>query len=231
MNKHRIILIIGIAGIAGAVVTGISDMILLGRPVSALLFFKLGTESMAEIENWRITAGVFIGVITLPFQLLGLSSVFYGIRKNALKVSGIIMLAVFAHALFLSVAFHMGYAFIASGWKLYYQLGASNPIAAEIRDRFDTYWVILLAIMFTEILIGSVIFIFKIMRNKSLYPKWMALFNPISVFGIIFLLIILIPAPLGGFIAPAYLNLSMLAFISLSTFIIYNRLKSDIILS
>lgn len=218
----KIILILGFTGIIGAIITGISDVILLGRPVSAHSFFVLGTESMADIVDWRITAGVFIGVFTLPFQILGLSSIYYSI-KNSGKVLKSIILSSFAHAMFLSVAFHMGYAFIASGWKLYHRLGPGNAIAVEIRDRFILYWTILLSIMMTEILIGSILYVSIILRKKTMYPNWMVLFNPIFIFAVIFLLIIIIPAPLGGYIAPAYLNISMLAFFVISTFVTYKR--------
>lgn len=224
MSDAKIIMVLSLAGIIGAIITGISDVILLGRPVSALSFFTLGTESMADIDEWRIAAGVFIGIFTLPFQVLGLVSVYFGIR-NAGKFLSFIVLSVFTHAMFISVAFHMGYAFIASGWKLYYRLGAENAIAAEIRDRFDFYWILMLSIMLAEMLIGSMLFVFIILRKKSLYSNWMVLLNPIFIFALMFLCIIIIPAPIGGFIAPAYLNLSMLTFIILSTLITIRKLK------
>lgn len=223
-SKANIVLTLGLVGILGVLLTIISDFILIGRPNSTYSFLKLGTESMAEIAQWRITLGTFIGVIVLPFQIAGLISVYHGLKPSG-RVMPIMVVITNAHALIMGVAFHISYAFIGSGWKLYYKTGPGNNITSEIVERFDFYWKIIVIIMFTELLFSSIIYILLILKGNTLYPKWMALLNPLCILLFIFPFIFILPAPIGGFIAPAYFNITTMVFFCFSTAIIYKKLK------
>jgi hypothetical protein len=223
-EKAKIVLVLGLVGIAGVLLTIISDFILIGRPNSSNSFLKLGTESMAYLPSWRITAGAFIGIIVLPFQLAGLTSVFQGLKPSG-RVMPLVVVIVDAHALIMGVAFHISYAYIGTGWKLYHQSGPGNEILSELVKKFDFYWKIIVFIMLFELLASSIIYMLLIIRGKTWYPKWMAVFNPLCVSLLIFPLIYILPAPIGGFIGPAYFNISTLAFMSLSTCVIYKTLK------
>ena len=224
-SKVGSIIAFGIVGLTGVLFTILSDLILLGRPDSAYSFLKLGTESMAYIPQWRITTGVFIGVVMLPFQIAGLIPLYYGL-KPAGKVLPLITMMMNAHTLIMGVAFHMSYAYIASGWKLYYETGTGHKIASEMIKRFDYYWKIILIIMFTELLISSIIYLWIVMKGNTLFPKWMAIVNPICVILFMLPLILTLPAPIGGFTAPASLNISTMVYLSFPTFIIYKKIKN-----
>ena len=226
-SKADIVLALGVTGIIGVLLTILSDLILLGRPNSAYSFLILGTESMADLAQWRITAGTFIGVIALPFQIAGLISVYYGLKPSG-RVMPLMVVITNAHAIIMGVAFHMSYAFIGSGWKLYYEMGPGNKITSEIVKRFDSYWKIIVIIMLTELLFSSIIYVFLIMKGNSLYPKWMAILNPLCVLICLFPVLLSLPAPIGGFIAPAYLNITTMVFLSFSTAVIYKKLKNNI---
>jgi hypothetical protein len=224
-SKADIVLALGLTGIIGVILTIISDFILIGRPNSAYSFLKLGTESMADIAQWRITAGAFIGIVVLPFQIAGLISVYHGLKPSG-RIMPLIVVIVNAHALIMAVAFHISYAFIGSGWKLYYEMGSGNRITNEIVRRFDFYWKIIIIIMLTELLFSSIIYVLLIMTGNTLYPKWMAILNPLCVLIFMFPFIFTLPAPVGGFIAPAYFNISTMVFLSFSTAVIYKKLKN-----
>lgn len=224
-SKSGLILLGGLTGITGVLITIISDFILLGRPVDAYTFFRIGTETMAGLADWRITVGTFLGVFIIPLQIAGLITIYYGL-KPAGKFLSLSVVIPNAHGLIMAVAFHVSYAFIGSGWKLYYELGSDNPISSLMMKRFDYYWKIIIVIVSIELLFSSICFIIAVLKGNSLYPKWMALFNPVCIFALVFLLIFAIPAPVGGFIAPTYLNLSTLVFFILSTVTVYKKLLS-----
>ena len=220
----KVVLVLGLVGIAGVILTIISDFILIGRPDSSNSFLKLGTESMAYLPSWRITVGAFMGIIVLPFQIAGLISIYYGLKPSG-RVMPLIAVITAAHALMMGVAFHISYAYIGTGWKLFHKAGPGNGITSEIVEKFDFYWKIIVFIMMFELLFSSIIFVLQIISGKTRYPKWMAVFNPLCVSLVIFPVIYILPAPIGGFIGPAYLNISTLVFMSLSTFVIYKKLK------
>ncbi len=202
-----------ITGMAGALLTMLSDVILLGRPVSAYTYFKLGTETMAGIAGWRITAGTFAGVIVLPFQLAGVLGVYYLLRPSGKALSAAVSIFL-AHALSMGVAFHASYAFIAEGWKLNYEAGfMSNPRVFSMLERFDLYWKIIIGIMFVDVCIGALLYIRAVRRVKPHNKKLDILINPLSVFIAVLLVILFIPAPVGGYIAPMYANMAVFAFL------------------
>jgi len=225
-SQIDIIRAMGLVGFISVLLTIISDFILIGRPSSAYSFLKLGTESMADIAQWRITVGAFLGIIVLPFQIAGLTSMHHGLKPSG-RVMPLIVVLTNAHALIMGVAFHISYVFIGSGWKLYYETGPGNKITSEIVKRFDFYWKVIVIIMVTELLISSTIYTLLIIKGKTLYPKWMAILNPLCILLLVFPLVFIIPAPVGGFIAPAYFNISSMVFVSLSTAVIYKKLKKQ----
>lgn len=226
IKPAKLVLITGVIGIAAVLITIVSDFILIGRASSAYSFLKLGTESMAGLAPWRITVGTFLGIIVLPFQITGLTSVYYGL-KPAGRYRALLVLVTTSHAMIIAVAFHISYAYIAGGWKLFYEMGGSDIVAAEMLKKFDYYWEITLIVMGVEVLFGSFYYILTIIKYNTLYPKWMALLNPLGVLVYVFLSVLVLPSPIGGYIAPAFLNLSTLVFLILSTSIVYRKLKTN----
>ena len=225
-SEANIVLAFGVVGILAVLLTIVSDLILIGKPTSAYSFLKLGTESMADIAQWRITVGTFIGVIVLPFQILGLIPVYHG-SKPLGRVVPLIVVITNAHALIMGVAFHISYVYIGSVWKAYYESGLENKVTFEIIKRFDFYWKLIIIIILIELLFSSIIYVLAIMSGRTLYPKWMAILNPLCVLIFVFPIIFILPAPIGGFLASAYVNISTMVFFSISTFVIYKRLKVD----
>ncbi|MCM0649446.1 hypothetical protein NBE98_13855 [Clostridium swellfunianum] len=222
-QRARVVLIMGIVGIMGVLLTIASDFILIGRPSSSKAFFKLGTESMAGLSQWRITIGAFVGIAIIPFQIAGLISIYYGI-KPAGKAKALAIVLTNAHTLMMAVAFHTSYAFIASGWNLYYEIGVGDKVAEKMIMRFAYYWKLIIIVMSVELVLSSAYYVILILSGKTLYPKWMAFFNPICILIYIYPLLIIAPKPIGGFIAPAFLNLTTLIFFILSTGTIYKKL-------
>ena len=225
-DNAKIVLVCGLIAITAAFLTVISDVILLGRPVSAYSFIKTSTQSMVYINDLRLLIGTFSGIIALPFQIFGLAAVYYGLKNNG-KVLTMVTIFTTAHALIMGVAFHTPYVFIGTAWKTHYNLGMADIFTSILMKKFDFYWWIIAVIILAELMISSICFSYIILRKKVLFPKWMAAFNPLFISIYIYPFIAIIPAPLGGFIAPAYLNISTMIFLILSTYVVYKRIKSN----
>jgi len=223
-GKAGTVRLLGLIGIIGVLFTIASDLVLLGRPDTGYSFFRLGTSGMTGIESWRITAGTFVGVFMLPFQIAGLISLYYGLRPSG-RIMPLIVLLTDAHALVMGVAFHASYAFIAGGWKLFDAAGEGNMDVSRLISDFDFYWKLIIVIMFTELIASSVLFVLLVLKGRTLYPKWMAISNPLCLTALLSLVIPVIPSPVGGFVGPAVLNLSTLIFFVMSTLLIYKKLK------
>lgn len=226
-KKSKLILKLGYIGIISVLITIISDLILLGKPGSAYDFLISGTETMWDISTHRITAGTFIGVVALPFQLLGLVPIYYAL-KPAGKILPTVAIIPCAHAFMMGIAFHMSYAFIGSAWKLNHQTNATQ-ITAELMNQYDLYWAILIVIMAVEILFFSVIYSIVVAKGNTLFPRWMAIFSPVSVAAITLPIIFLIPYPVGGYIGPACLNISNLTFFILTQAALHRKFKRALV--
>jgi hypothetical protein len=213
-SKADLIRLSGLIGILAAFLTAASDMILLGRPVSTYSFIRLGTQSMAGFEHWRILVGTFVGVFALPFQIAGAVPLYFGLKAAGSKIATLI-LGTSAYAVIMGVAFHASYAYIGSGWNMYYT-GADNNAAAGVLERFDLYWRIIIASMGAGLLLVSVCFIILVAGKKTLYPRWMVFFNPLCINLYLYPVMILIPTPVGGYIGPAYFNIATMIFFILA---------------
>jgi hypothetical protein len=213
-KRNEYIIKLGWIGIISVLITIISDFILLGKSSSAFDYLVNGTETMWDIPTYRITMGTFIGVIILPFQVMGLIPVYYAL-KPAGKIISAVILIINAHALMMGVAFHISYAYIGSAWKLNH-LVATKDITLELIKQYDIYWTILIVTIAAEILVSSVIYSVVIAKGKTLYPQWMAIFSPAIVVVCTLALVVLIPSPLGGYFAPAFLNISTFVFFLLA---------------
>lgn len=224
-NKDKINLIskLGHIGIIGVLITIISDFILLGKPGSAYEFLMAGTESMWDISTIRITVGTFIGVVVLPLQALGVVPVYFALKPSA-KLIRLITVIPYAHAILMGVGFHTAYAFIGSGWKLNHRPEASL-ITSGLMEQYHTYWMILVVIMTVEIVVSSVIYTVIVGKGKTLFPRWMAIFSPVSVVAFTLPLVFLLPYPVGGYLGPACLNISTLLFFILTQRMISKRMK------
>jgi hypothetical protein len=179
---------------------------------------------MADLSQWRITMGAFLGIIVIPFQIAGLATIYYGL-KSAGKTKAVITVLTFAHTLMMAVAFHTSYAFIAGGWNLYYELGSRDLVAEKMINIFGYYWRIIVIIMAVELVFSSAYFVFLILKGETLYPKWMTFFSPVCVLLYMYPVVLIVPKPLGGFIAPAFLNLATLVFFVMSTVTVYKKQK------
>ncbi len=214
-------------GILGVLVTTLSDFFLLGRPVSGAMFFKLSTESMVEIAHWRITFGTILGVIALPFEVLGLAPLYYGLKLSG-RILPIAVVIADAHALLMGVAFHMSYAFMGSGWKLYYNQSFDPEIAEGLLDQYEGYWKLLLIIVLVDLLTATILFSIIILKRKSQFPRWMVIINPLISVLLVLPVVYFLPAPVGGYIAPAVLNIATLIFIIVTLMLYRNDRRKEL---
>jgi hypothetical protein len=210
----------GLIGMIAVLLTILCDFILIGRATSSVSFFELGTKSMSGLAQWRILLGTFGGIVLIPLQLSGLIPVFRGLRPSG-KNKSLFVVFTAGHAMTIAVAFHSSYAFIASGWTLSRDMETMNRVASEMMRNFDLYWKITLVIMAADLVLSSLLFVFLLLKGNTLYPKWAVICNPGCIFLYVFLIVLPLPAPVGGYIAPAFLNISTLVFFTISTIVVY----------
>ncbi len=197
-------------GIAGAFTMAVSDVILLGQPVSGSEYDIASLEAMANVDYLRAAVGTIEGLFAAFFICFGfwyVKSIFETVNKTL----SLWLFVAFCSVFFFGGAFHAAYYFIASP-----PLDADglSLIADEALNNFRIHLQTLSWLAVPGFLIGTVLF-FKL-ASDGRFPIWYRFCNPL-VLALIFLAMFwFLPAPYGGFLKPAFVNLAFLTFFAFS---------------
>ena len=109
-------------------------------------------------------------------------------------------------------AFVIGGIWVGSRAHLGVMVQALNEAnVPELHDRliasYELHMENLVQILRVVILLTSVCFVWAILKGGTLYPKWMAFFNPILLLIIVFALFFFV-RPIGQYLAPTAMNVA-----------------------
>ena len=219
-SYHRQIIITGWLGIAAAIFVGVGEFLLHYNPDG----YDSGSphDFFMPIPEWRITAGHFLAVLFVPLYLFGYWHVYLSLRKGSKRLAK----AVLVTALF---AFVIGGIWIGSRAMLAIivqskaEAGQALKVSFDrLLEAYDRYMKSLLQVLRVLVLMLSAFFVWAVLKGGTLYPKWMAIFNPIVLLALVFLTYVLIP-PVGYVLTPTAMNVAHLVFFGLSLSCIMRR--------
>ena len=219
-NKELVIRT-GIVGMFAAALVGLGECFLHFDPNPDHLVDDGTYLFIREIPRWRLTWGHFLAVLGTPFYLVGMYHLYLGLKPFGERTPGFryLPLLVFLVACF---GFMMGTVWIGSRVSIALLVqaqvaagGDDATLAALIQAYIDHYESLLAIIRFTT-LFTSIAYVVMILFNRTLYPRWMAIFSPIVLLVLQFVLLITVPA-IGIFTAPIALNVGYFIFFALST--------------
>jgi hypothetical protein len=161
------------------------------------------------ISEQRTNIGHFMGVIGAPLYAVGGFHIYQMLKPANRR---------WAFILFMTMAYGcaMGGVWISSRASISAIINA--PQYSELSHLVELYnlrYETLLNIMRVVILAISAIYIWLVLTGRSLYPKWMAFFNPILLIVMSFVLYLTVPT-IGKYIMPIALNVAFFIFYSLS---------------
>ena len=221
MDKfRRKILITGLVSILGAVIITISDLLLAAQPISGAESAALSPGRLIEIEQWRIPVGAFLGGSAVPLMLVGVGQVFQGLKKAGKWWSWPSVLF-HGHTLVLIGAYHASFAYISTIMR--WAVENPNVDLTSLIALFESYREIFFYIIMIDLIIGCSWFMFAVFTNKTEYPRWFGFFNIAYITGIWLITTPFLPAPIGGFLYPIYINAASIIFFTLSTIILYYK--------
>ncbi len=112
---------------------------------------------------------------------------------------------------FFGGAFHAAYYFISNTHNMSAQ---ANFLYPSTVDNFKGHLEILSYLGVPGFLIGTILF-FKLALNKR-FPAWFRYANPLILCGVIMLIFMVLPAPIGGYLKPTFVNLGLASMFLLS---------------
>ncbi len=207
----------GWAGLLGALLVGIGEFTLQFSPDGG--YEASDYSYFARISETRLTIGHFFSVLAAPLYLLGYWHIGQMFIRGGSKIAGWFI------TLFGGYAFVVGTAWL--GGRIYLALTAhelavaSNEVAdvlAPLLEQFAMHNEPLVNALRLAMLIVSVLWIMKIIQQKTLYPKWMAAFSPIVLLGLIFVIYFYLSPAIGAYLLPAAMNVVHVIIFALSIY-------------
>lgn len=197
MTKSTIVLT-GLVGLLGAVLTGVGEFIL---HFDALARFGAENEFFKGISDQRTTIGHFFGVLGAPLYLVGCWHIKLMLQPANKTWS--------TTAFFIAAyGFAVGAVWIGSRASISALVNApSSPEIVQLMGLYDFRYETLLQIIRVAVLALSVIYIWLTLTGRSHYPKWMAALNPILLILASFIVYAVTPV-LGKYLMPIALNVA-----------------------
>ncbi len=209
MPSRRLTAILTALAAIGCGGTWVSDDLLLGAPISGAAFYRVYPTTMARVSFERLLWGNTLGLVTLSLELCGLWLLHQVLRRSDERLSWIVLLTL-GFSLVAGIAFHVASAFLGTGYQVNQQL--DSDVTRQMVHQFETYRATLFRFTQTAVGLGAVFFAAHLLLRPTPFPKWMAIVNPLILVILVRFVAALIPAPLGGYIAPGYFNVAMLVF-------------------
>jgi hypothetical protein len=209
--EGRRLWISGWLGLLGALGVGIGEFTMQFSPRGGYEAVDYGY--FLGISSLRLSWGHFLGVFAAPLYLAGYLHVFFALRPAPAWLRWTVLLLG-------SYGFFIGGVWLGS--RVYLALivqaaaGSTEPLLLgalleEAAARNEP----LIAVVRVLIGLASMLLVVAIASGRSLYPRWMLLFNPIVLLGVIFASYLLLPS-VGVYLLPTAMNVAHLVFFALS---------------
>ncbi|HLP53046.1 MAG TPA: DUF6796 family protein [Chitinophagales bacterium] len=198
MNKYAYI------GIAGALAMAASDIILLGQPASGSYYDLSSFGAVEHVGELRAALGSTLGMVSAFFTCFGfwyLKRMFNPVNER----SATLLFILLSSMMFVGGAFHAGYYFLSQPGLN----GHGYILPQATQEDFRAHLEMLSYLGVPGFVGGSILF-FKLALNER-YPNWLRYCNPLILTLIFLALFYFLPAPVGGYIRPTFINLATVA--------------------
>ena len=225
VENSKLVRLAGIVAVIGAAVLAISDMLMLAATIDiadypklqAYVDFMFDAEVMVAIPYRRLVWGGLLGVLALPAFLAGVWHVHQGLKSAGRRLSMPPTL-LFAYAFILSPFIHGSFIYLGEYVHALNTVDtASQAVVVGMVTRLRSMLIVAYGVALIFILIGSIWFSVAVASRKTLFPRWMALANPVLIDVGVVLVCLILPKSITLYIWPAGLSITFLIFFALTT--------------
>ena len=213
-------LLFGILAMIGALGIAVGDAFLLGNPVSGRTFRRQRLDNLLHVSFQRMFIGHTFGILIIPLMGFGIWQIFLGLRPAGLS-HALPPTLMMSYSLVVGAAAHGCFAFLGRSMQLQKQHANVSEVDLEgVVTQFRRLLFPLFGAFLLTLIVGSIWFGLVVWSGNTLYPRWMALMNPLALFVVFGLIGNWLPAPVGGFVRPATGNIAMFVFFLVSTVVL-----------
>jgi len=202
-------------GAFGGLILFFGDMLFYGDFQSGREYFDSYVQIMGKKSEAILTFAAIIGFTGSIFEAIGIFIFYYTLKIKQKLIAKVGYFCLALMSLFGGI-FHFLYAFIG-----FYSNSYQSEVTNSLFNDLNTLMIPIKYVMLISGTIGSIIFIFYILINKSRFPKWIILIFP-TILSLFHPLTKYLGAPLGGIIAAGYINLSFVLFFTVSVILFSN---------
>ncbi|HLP82412.1 MAG TPA: DUF6796 family protein [Nitrosomonas sp.] len=208
-----IIRLCGIAGILGALITGIGDLLYHHIPNSKQTL----AERMSSLPQERLVKAGALGLIGSWFYCLSVFHLYYAFLPAGLDLT----LAISFSFVMVAIAYGVGHA-------SYYAIGSTAKVAREnnldieVAGKMgEALFSRIVMITYIPVAIASLLMLYCVLSGKSAYPRWMIVFLPIVPYLLRTLILKILRGRLQELVRDSYDNLVFLLFFLVSTAVLW----------
>lgn len=223
----------GIAGIAAAAAWTVGDALLIGNSATSAEFPHLATYAHERVvqasaaflasSTERLAWGALVAVFTTPLYLAGVWHLRLASESGGWRWSvPPFWLLLFGYSVAPFV--HGSFFYVAEVLKTVPEVdAASQAVLIELATRLTRWLLVAYAALAAPVVAGFAWLTAAIALGKTLYPRWVALVNPLVCMVAASFLDRILPDPWSTWLSGAGLNLGMLAFFALSTVLLWRE--------
>ena len=213
--NHNIIMVTGIIGILAASLVGTGEFLLHFSPLGD--YADDGNYVyLLQVSESRATWGHFLAMLGAPLYLIGFWHIFLGLKPYGKIIPWIVFFITAYGFIFGTVWIGSRAGIVLLAQANFAAEGHNNEVLRELMDYYMLHSETLLEVTRITTLLSSLAFIVLVLTGKTLYPRWMAIFNPILLLVSSFILFAVAPE-VGKFTLPIALNVGYFIFFTLST--------------
>ena len=207
-NQQQFMLYTGVVGLIAAILVGTGEFLLHFDPLAR--FSADSYAFMLAASDERQTAGHFFGVLGAPLYVVGCWHIYLMLKPANQKLA-------FIGFLTSAYGFMIGADWIASrasiGAIVHFQEsgGSVEGLVQLYQLRYES----LLTVVRVTTVVISLIFIYLALTGRSHYQKWQALFSPIVLLVMNFVIYAISPS-IGKYLMPIALNVAFGLFFLMS---------------
>jgi hypothetical protein len=207
-NQQQFMVLTGIIGVIAAILVGTGEFLLHFDPLAR--FSADSYAFMLAASDERQTAGHFFGVLGAPLYVIGCWHIYLMLKPANQKLA-------FIGFLTSAYGFMIGADWISSrasiGAIVHFQ--ESGGSLAGLVELYQLRYESLLTIIRVTTIVISLIFIYLALTGRSHYQKWQAIFSPIVLLVMNFVIYAISPG-IGKYLMPIALNVAFGLFFLMS---------------
>lgn len=208
---RKILSITGLVGILASLLVGSGEFLV--HYAGEAIHSPVPYEFFLSIPSERLPLGQVLIVAGLPLYVIGYIHLFLALVPGSRRLAAAVFL-IGIYAFMIGGIWVGSRAFLGSLVQLF-AVHQETALYAEVLRHYRLLLENLVQVLRILVLVNSGVFVFAILRFRTLYPRWMVLFNPTFLLLFVFLLFFKVPA-IGNYLAPTAMNVAHLILFSVS---------------